>query len=78
MKVLAINGSSRKDGNTADMLRLVIGELDAAGYETEMIQLTGETINPARHVSLAQARGIACSATINSKPYTRKWQMQMP
>ena len=27
MKVLAINGSSRKDGNTADMLNLVLGEL---------------------------------------------------
>ena len=27
MKVLAINGSSRKDGNTADMLNFVLGEL---------------------------------------------------
>lgn len=48
MRVLAINGSSRKDGNIADMLRLVLGELDAAGYDTELIQLAGETINPCK------------------------------
>lgn len=48
MKIVAINGSSRKDGNTADMLRLVLGELDAAGHETELIQLAGETINPCK------------------------------
>lgn len=27
MKALAINGSSRKDGNTADMLNVVLAEL---------------------------------------------------
>lgn len=48
MKVLAINGSSRKDGNTADMLNLVLGELEKEGYETEHIQLAGYTINPCK------------------------------
>ena len=48
MKVLAINGSSRKDGNTADMLNLVLGELEKEGYETEHIQLAGNTINPCK------------------------------
>jgi len=48
IKIVAINGSSRKDGNTADMLRLVLGELEATGYETELIQLAGETINPCK------------------------------
>nr|WP_275564293.1 flavodoxin family protein [Bacteroides faecichinchillae] len=48
MKVLAINGSSRKDGNTADMLNLVLGELKKEGYETEHIQLAGHTINPCK------------------------------
>ncbi|MDE5945140.1 MAG: flavodoxin family protein [Rikenella sp.] len=46
MKALAINGSSRRDGNTADMLNLVLGELEKAGCETEHIQLAGHTINP--------------------------------
>lgn len=45
MKVLAINGSSRKNGNTADMLNLVLHELEKEGYETEQIQLAGETIH---------------------------------
>ena len=48
IKVLAINGSSRKDGNTADMLNLVLGELEKEGYKTEHIQLAGHTINPCK------------------------------
>ncbi|MCQ2214147.1 MAG: flavodoxin family protein [Bacteroidaceae bacterium] len=48
MKVLAINGSSRKDGNTADMLNLVLNELKKEGHETELLQLAGETINPCK------------------------------
>lgn len=48
MKVLAISGSSRKDGNTADMLNLVLDELKQAGHETELLQLAGETINPCK------------------------------
>lgn len=48
MKVLAINGSSRKDGNTEDMLNLVLKELEKQGYETEHIQLAGQTIHPCR------------------------------
>lgn len=48
MKVLAINGSSRKDGNTADMLRLVLSEAEKGGHETELVQLAGNTINPCK------------------------------
>lgn len=48
MKILAINGSSRKDGNTADMLKLVLDELKKEGHETELLQLAGETINPCK------------------------------
>lgn len=48
MNVLAINGSSRKDGNTADMLNLVLAELEKEGYETEYIQLAGNVINPCK------------------------------
>ena len=48
MKVVAINGSSRKDGNTADMLNLVLDELAKEGCETEHIQLAGNIIAPCR------------------------------
>jgi multimeric flavodoxin WrbA len=39
MKVLAINGSGRKDGNTFVLLRTVLDELNDEGFETDMIQL---------------------------------------
>ncbi|EHJ47690.1 NADPH-dependent FMN reductase [Solidesulfovibrio carbinoliphilus subsp. oakridgensis] len=44
MKVLAINGSARKDGNTAIMLRTAMVELEAEGIETELVQLHGKVI----------------------------------
>lgn len=48
MKILAINGSSRKDGNTAAMLNVVLQELEKQGYKTEHIQLAGQTIHPCK------------------------------
>ena len=44
MKVVAFNGSARKDGNTAILIRRVFGELKAAGIETELVQLAGKKI----------------------------------
>lgn len=41
MKVLAINGSARKDGNTAIMVRTLFAELEKEGIETHMEQLHG-------------------------------------
>ena len=44
MKVVAFNGSARKDGNTAILIRKVFAELEAEGIETELLQLAGKTI----------------------------------
>jgi len=44
MKVVAFNGSARKDGNTAILIRKVFSELEAEGIDTEMVQLAGKTI----------------------------------
>ena len=44
MKVIAFNGSARKDGNTAIMVKQVFGELEKEGIETEMIQFSGQII----------------------------------
>ena len=41
MKVLALNGSARKDGNTAIMVRAVFSELEKEGVSTHMEQLHG-------------------------------------
>ena len=45
MKVVAFNGSARKDGNTAVLLRRVLKVLEAEGIETELIQLAGKQIH---------------------------------
>ena len=44
MKVVAFNGSARKDGNTAILIRTVFSELEKAGIETELFQLAGKKI----------------------------------
>ena len=45
MKVVAFNGSARKDGNTAILIRHVFQELETEGLETELIQLSGSSIH---------------------------------
>jgi len=45
MKVIAINGSARKDGNTAILIQRVFSVLESEGIETELIQLAGEQIH---------------------------------
>ena len=45
MKVLAINGSPRKNGNTNILLKTVCKELEAEGIATEIIQVGGQTIH---------------------------------
>ena len=45
MKVVAFNGSARKDGNTAILVRQVFAELEAEGIETELVQLAGQPIH---------------------------------
>lgn len=48
MKVIGINGSARRDGNTAILLRSVLAVLNDEGIETELIQLAGIEIAPCR------------------------------
>jgi multimeric flavodoxin WrbA len=45
MKVIAFNGSARKDGNTAILIRHVFQELETEGIETELVQLSGSKIH---------------------------------
>jgi len=41
MKVLAINGSARKGGNTAQLVQVAFQELQQEGIETELVELAG-------------------------------------
>ena len=44
MKVVAINGSARKNGNTAILVNRVFQELQKEGIETELVQFSGKKI----------------------------------
>jgi len=48
MKVVGFNGSARKDGNTAILIKYVFEELEKAGIETELVQLAGKDIHGCR------------------------------
>ena len=45
MKVVAFNGSPRKDGNTSILINYVLAEIKSEGIETEVVQLGGGKIH---------------------------------
>lgn len=45
MKVIAFNGSPRKEGNTASLIKHVLAELEKEGIETEMVQIGGKSVH---------------------------------
>ena len=45
MKVIAVNGSPKEDGNTAQALRVLLGEVQKKGIDTEIITIGGKTIH---------------------------------
>jgi len=45
LKVVAFNGSARKDGNTAALIQRIFKILEAEKIETELIQLAGQQIH---------------------------------
>jgi len=44
MKVVGFNGSARKDGNTATLIKYAFHELEKERIETELVQLAGSKI----------------------------------
>ena len=45
MKVIAINGSPKKEGNTAQALQVLLGEVEKQGIETELVTIGGDAIH---------------------------------
>jgi multimeric flavodoxin WrbA len=43
-KILAVNGSPRTDGNTAAMIKAVLGVCEKAGHDTEVYQAGGKPV----------------------------------
>ena len=68
MKVVAFNGSGRKDGNTLILLQTVLEELENEGIETELIQMAGRPIQgcTACHKCM-ERKNMQCS--IDSDPF---------
>jgi multimeric flavodoxin WrbA len=48
MKVVAFNGSARKQGNTAIMIQAVFKELEPEGIETELVELSSGLVHGCR------------------------------
>lgn len=44
MKIVAFNGSPRREGNTFLLLRMVLEQLEQAGATTELVQLAGRDL----------------------------------
>ncbi len=57
MKVIGINGSARKDGNTAIIINKVFDELNTEGIETKLIQLADYDIQPCKGCFACKGRG---------------------
>lgn len=62
MKALAINGSPRKNGNTKQLLEMVLDPLSEAGWETELYQLGGKPIAGCKGCwTCAKTKNFECS-----------------
>ncbi|MEN6341016.1 MAG: flavodoxin family protein [Methanospirillum sp.] len=48
LNVVAINGSPRKDGNTAVLLRRILDALESEDIATELVQIGGRTVRGCR------------------------------
>lgn len=57
MKVIGINGSARRDGNTAILIRTLFEELNQSGIETDLIQLADKRIEPCRACFACRGKG---------------------
>ena len=59
MKVVAFNGSPRKNGNTAMLIGIVLDELKKEGIQTECFQLGGRDIKGCIACAKCHGRRIA-------------------
>ena len=46
MKVLGLSGSMRKNGNTAQLIKVILRQCSEAGIKTEFVSLAGKKILP--------------------------------
>ena len=61
MKIVAINGSPRKNGNTAQVLEVVRREVEAAGVEFQVFQ-PGAKVHPCMALAETSVYRTTCPA----------------
>ncbi len=61
MKVVAVNGSPRKKGNTHDMLEAAAGELRAEGIKVEFVSLAEHEVKPCSGCEKCYKKAWDCS-----------------
>lgn len=57
MKVLAINGSARKNGNTATILNIALEEISKHGIEVELLEIGNQVIRPCQGCFACKGKG---------------------
>ena len=60
MKILALNGSFRKNGNTEILLKQALMGAESKGAQVEILRLTDHKIGPCRGCGLCLFRGNVC------------------
>lgn len=80
MKVLLINGSARRNGNTSLALQEVAKSLEKQGIETEIVHIGAKAVRGALPADSAVQRDsdTACSMMIFATLCWRKWLEPMP
>ncbi len=77
MKVVAFNGSARKDGNTAILVNVVFKELKKAGIKTELVQLAGKRsgdVPPAENALRTRISNARSKEMLPMTVLTRCWK----
>ena len=77
MKVLLINGSPHEKGCTYTALSLIAGELNAAGIETEILNVGTKPVGAASAAAAVLPARAASSAAWSTRP-SRKPRLPTP
>jgi multimeric flavodoxin WrbA len=75
MKVIAFNGSARKDGNTALLIKKVFEGLESKNIETELIQMAGKPVHGC--MACGKCRELKNGRCINDKDDINKYISKM-
>ena len=73
MKVIGINGSARKDGNTALIISKVFDELNTEGIETDLIQLADMKYSRVEDALPVKAEATVCLRMMDLLRYSAVW-----